>query len=82
MSRVQTAAASPIGRVVRDLERVIFVVERDHRRDRAEDFFAREPRALFIVVKKYGRLLHSSRLAHWYQPPSTKASLASFLPSC
>ena len=55
MSRVQTAAAKPVGRIVGDLHRVFFVFERNHRGDWAEDFFAGDAGAVVDVVED-GRL--------------------------
>src|SRR5690242_4571874 len=40
-----------VWRVVGDSDRVGFAVERDHRGDRAENFFSRDARAVFDVVE-------------------------------
>ena len=77
MSRVQTAAAKPVRRIVRDLHRVFFVFERNHRGDRAEDFFARDPGGVVHVVED--SRLHVVALGKFLGTSATRCELGFFL---
>src|SRR5579863_5677394 len=41
----------PVWRVVRDADRVAFAIERNHRCNRAENFFPRDPRRIVDIVE-------------------------------
>ena len=67
MSRVQTAAAKSVRRIVRDLHRIFFVFERDYRSHWAKNLFASNARAVIEIVENcgldviaFGKLLSAS----------------------
>src|SRR6266478_9569351 len=44
-------SSQPVGRVVRNLQRVLFILERNHSRNRAKDFFARDAGIVIDVIE-------------------------------
>src|SRR5208282_3200153 len=71
-------SGQPVGRVVRDLQRVFFIVERNHDRDRAEDFFARDAGVVIDVVEN--SRLHIVTLRELIDPPAARGYFGFFLP--
>src|SRR6266849_1153473 len=67
----------PVGRVVRDLQRVFFVVERNHNRNRTEDFFARDAGAVIDVVED--SRLHIVAFGELIGTPAARGHLGFFL---
>src|SRR5208282_520391 len=68
----------PVGRVVRDLQRVLFIVERNHGRDRPEDFFPRYAGVVINVIEDSG--LHIVTLGKLVGAAAARGYFGFFLP--